>query len=54
MFWFDLPQQFDAQTFLQTATTLAIAPKTAEKHITACCKAGQLVRVSQGKYIKED
>ena len=25
-FWSDLPQQFDTQTFLQTATALAIAP----------------------------
>lgn len=25
-FWSDLPQHFDTQTFLQTATALAIAP----------------------------
>lgn len=27
-------------------------PKTAEKYITAWCKAGQLVRIAQGKYEK--
>ncbi len=31
---------------------LAIAAKTTEKYITAWCKSGQLVRVSQGKYRK--
>ncbi|MBR1574941.1 MAG: DUF3987 domain-containing protein, partial [Bacteroidales bacterium] len=51
-FWSDLPPQFDTQTFLQTASALAIAPKTAEKYITAWCKSGQLVRVAQGKYSK--
>ena len=29
-----------------------IAPKTAEKYITAQCKGGQLVRFAQGKYEK--
>lgn len=29
-----------------------IAPKTAEKYISAWCKGGQLVRVAQGKYEK--
>ena len=48
----DLPPQFDTQTFLQAASALAIAPKTAEKYITAWCKAGQLIRVSQGNYSK--
>ena len=51
-FWTDLPAEFDTRTFLQTAHALAIAPKTAEKYITAWCKAGQLVRVAQGKYSK--
>ena len=51
-FWSDLPQQFDTQTFLKSASTLAIAPKTAEKYITAWCKAGRLIRVSQGNYSK--
>ena len=51
-FWSDLPPQFDTQTFLQTAASNAIAPKTAEKHITAWCKGGQLVRIAQGKYEK--
>ena len=49
-FWSDLPPQFDTQTFLQTAASIAIAPKTAEKYITAWCKGGQLVRIAQGKY----
>lgn len=34
------------------ASALAIAPKTAEKYISAWCKGGQLVRVAQGKYEK--
>ena len=51
-FWSDLPPQFDTQTFLQAASALAIAPKTAEKYITAWCKGGQLVRVAQGHYSK--
>ncbi|MBR1698275.1 MAG: hypothetical protein IJ714_00620 [Bacteroidales bacterium] len=51
-FWSDLPPQFDTQTFLQTAASIAIAPKTAEKYITAWCKGGQLVRIAQGKYEK--
>lgn len=51
-FWSDLPQQFDTQTFLKAASALAIAPKTAEKYITAWCKSGQLVRVAQGHYSK--
>lgn len=50
--WTDLPAEFDTKTYLQTAHALAIASKTAEKYITAWCKAGQLVRVAQGKYSK--
>ena len=34
------------------ASALAIVSKTVEKYITAWCKSGQLIRISQGKYSK--
>lgn len=51
-FWVDLPPELDTKTFQSVAALLAIAPKTAEKYVTAWIKGGQLVRVAQGKYSK--
>ena len=51
-FWEALPQDFETKQYNAIAALQGLPVKTAEKHVTAWCKSGQLVRVSQGKYRK--
>lgn len=47
-----LPPEFDRQTYTETATTLSINPRTADRIIRRWCDTGQLENVSHGKYRK--
>lgn len=47
-----LPETFDRPTYLQTAATLNITEKTAERYLQFFIKSGQLLHPSTGQYRK--
>ena len=47
-----LPESFDRQTYLKTATALNIPVKTAERYIADFCKSGQLSHPAHDLYTK--
>ena len=47
-----LPDAFNRSTYLQTAASLGISDKTAERYIADLCKSGQLNHPASGQYLK--
>lgn len=49
-----LPHQFDRRQYLDTARSLAMPAKTAEKHIARFLAAGKIIRLRHGCYQKKE
>ena len=49
-----LPAEFDRKIYSDTATTLSISPRTADRIIRRWCASGQLTNIAHGKYRKKE
>ena len=47
-----LPDAFNRSTYLQTAASMGISDKTAERYIADLCRSGQLNHPASGQYLK--